>query len=198
MQEQAQKKSLLLASSSPYRKMLLERLGLPFEVRVPDVAEVARPGESPTRLVARLAAEKAEAIAARDTSAVVIGSDQLAVHDGQPLGKPGTPEKACAQLQAFSGGHVEFVTAVSVRCAESGFRFDRTVTTEVRFRVLSKAEIRRYVALDDPVDCAGAFKSEAAGIALLEAMRSDDPTAIIGLPLISVAEALRQAGLQLP
>jgi len=120
------------------------------------------------------------------------------VHKGQPLGKPGTAEKARAQLLAFSGGRVDFLTAVSLRCAEDGFRYDRTVTTEVRFRALTEAEVRRYVALDNPLDCAGAFKSEAAGIALLEAIRSDDPTAIIGLPLISVADALRRAGLRLP
>jgi septum formation protein len=198
MQSEAQKKSLLLASSSPYRKMLLERLGLPFEILVPAVDESPRPGETPARLVARLAAEKAEAIADRATAAVVIGSDQVAVHNGRVIGKPGTPAKARQQLLGFSGSRVDFLTAVSVRCADRGLRFDRTVTTEVRFRALSENEIARYVAQDHPVDCAGGFKSEAAGIALLQAMRSDDPTAIIGLPLISVAEALRAAGFDIP
>jgi septum formation protein len=198
MQKQAQKKSLLLASSSPYRKMLLERLGLPFEIQVPAVDEAERPGESPARLVARLAAEKAEAVAVRAPGAIVIGSDQVAVHNGRAVGKPGSAAKARQQLLAFSGSRVDFLTAVCVRCTGSDFRFDRTVTTEVRFRLLSEPEIRRYVAHDNPVDCAGGFKSEAAGITLLQAMRSDDPTAIIGLPLISVAEALRQAGLELP
>ena len=178
--------------------MLLERLGLSFDTLVPNIDESVRPGESPARLVARLAAEKAEAVAEREPAAIVIGSDQVAVHNGRAVGKPGTAARAREQLLAFSGSRVDFLTAVSIRCTDSGFRFDRTVTTEVRFRRLSEPEIRRYVAHDDPVDCAGGFKSEAAGIALLQAMRSDDPTAIIGLPLISVAEALRQAGLNLP
>lgn len=198
MQSEAQKKSLLLASSSPYRKMLLERLGLPFGTLAPEIDESPRPGESPARLVARLALEKAEAVSSRNTAAVVIGSDQVAVHNGRIMGKPGTAAQARQQLLEFSGSRVDFLTAVSIRCADSGLRFDRTVTTEVRFRALSEPEIQRYVAQDNPVDCAGGIKSEAAGIALLQAMRSDDPTAIIGLPLISVAEALRMAGFALP
>ena len=198
MHPQAHKKSLLLASSSPYRKLLLERLGIPFEVHSPQIDETARPGETPARLVKRLAAEKAEAVARLLPAAVVIGSDQLALHDGQVVGKPGTAARARRQLASFSGSRVDFLTALSVRCEDSGFRFENTVTTEVWFRSLSQAEIRRYVARDDPIDCAGGFKSEATGTALLQAMRSDDPTAIIGLPLICLAEALRQAGFDLP
>ena len=198
MHPQAHKKSLLLASSSPYRKLLLERLGIPFEVHSPQIDETAKPGESPARLVQRLAAEKAEAVARLLPAAVVIGSDQLALHDGQVVGKPGTAARARRQLASFSGSRVDFLTALSVRCEDSGFRFENTVTTEVWFRSLSQAEIRRYVARDDPIDCAGGFKSEATGTALLQAMRSDDPTAIIGLPLICLAEALRQAGFDLP
>ena len=178
--------------------MLLERLGLPFEIQVPDLDEAEHPGESPALLVARLAAQKAEAVAVRAPAAIVIGSDQVAVHSGRAVGKPGSAANARRQLLAFSGSRVDFLTAVSVRCTDIEFRFDRTVTTEVRFRLLSEPEIRRYVAHDNPVDCAGGFKSETAGITLLQAMRSDDPTAIIGLPLICVAEALRRAGLELP
>jgi len=198
MQPQSQKRSLVLASTSPYRKLLLERLGIPFEVYSPQIDETAQPGETPARLVRRLAAEKAEAVSRRLPAAVVIGSDQLALHDGGVVGKPGTAARARRQLASFSGSRVDFLTAISVRCADSGFRFDNTVTTEVRFRSLSESEIRRYVARDNPVDCAGGFKSEATGTALLQAMRSDDPTAIIGLPLICLAEALRQAGFDLP
>jgi septum formation protein len=178
--------------------MLLERLGLPFEVQSPSVDESPQPGETPGRQVKRLAAAKAEAVSQCRPAAVVIGSDQLAVHEGRVLGKPGSAAGARRQLTAFSGSRVDFLTAISIRCAETGFHFERTVTTEVRFRTLSPAEIRRYVALDHPVDCAGGFKSEASGTALLHAMRSDDPTAIVGLPLISVAEALRQAGFDAP
>lgn len=198
MPAQSQKKSLVLASSSQYRKELLERLGIPFDVHVPAIDESARPGESPARLAARLAAEKAVTVATGLPAAVVIGSDQVAVFAGQVVGKPGNAANARAQLAAFSGNRVDFLSAISVQCVESGFRFDRTVTTQVRFRALSQAEIRRYVARDNPVDCAGGFRSEATGSALLQSMRSDDPTAIIGLPLICVAQALREAGFPVP
>ncbi len=198
MHAKSQKRSLILASSSPYRKLLLERLGLPFEVQYSSVDESPQPGETPARQVKRLAAAKTDAVCECRPAAVVIGSDQLAVHEGRVLGKPGSAAGARRQLTAFSNSRVDFLTALSIRCADSGFRFEKTVTTEVRFRTLSAAEIRRYVALDHPIDCAGGFKSEACGTALLQAMRSDDPTAIVGLPLISVAEALRQAGFKVP
>lgn len=191
-------RTLILASSSPYRRSLLERFRLPFEVRVPDLDETPLPGETPMQLVARLAAAKAAMIAARQPEAVVIGSDQVAAHDGREAGKPGSIEQARRQLQGFSGATVDFLTAISVQCAQTGFRRDRTVSTEVAFRTLSADEIRRYVELDGPMDCAGAFRSEAAGSALLRYMRSDDPSAIIGLPLIALAEALREAGFDLP
>jgi septum formation protein len=198
MQQQSQKRSLILASSSPYRKMLLVRLGIPFEVFSPAVDETALAGEPPSRLVRRLASAKAQAVAGRFPAAVVIGSDQLAVHDGQVVGKPGTAARARQQLASFSGSRVDFQTAVAVMCAELGFEFTALVTTEAIFRDLSAVEIQRYVARDRPLDCAGGFKSEEAGTTLLRALRSDDPTAIVGLPLISVAEALRQVGYPVP
>lgn len=198
MQAQSLKRTLILASSSPYRKSLLARLGLPFEVCSPATDETHRPDEPPAELAARLAREKAASVARRFPQAVVIGSDQVAVHRGRIIGKPGTAERARRQLERFSGESVDFITAISVQCQQSGLRYEATVATEVAFRPLSGAEIRRYVDLDQPTDCAGAIRSEAAGPTLLSAMRSSDPTAIIGLPLIAVAAALRLAGFTLP
>jgi septum formation protein len=198
MQAQSLKRTLILASSSPYRKTLLARLGLPFDVCSPAIDETHRPDEPPAELAARLAREKAASIARRFPQAVVIGSDQVAVHRDRIIGKPVTAERARLQLERFSGESVEFLTAISVQCQESGLRYEATVSTEVAFRPLNGAEIQRYVDLDQPTDCAGAFKSEAAGPTLLRAMQSSDPTAIIGLPLIAVAAALRQAGYTLP
>lgn len=198
MPKETQERPLILASSSPYRKLLLERLGLPFETRSPEVDETLRAGEPPEALVARLASEKALAVARGAPGAVVIGADQVASHGERILGKPGTEERARAQLAEFSGRSVHFLSAVSVRCLQSGFCFDRTVDTEAVFRQLDSHEIARYVARDRPLDCAGAFRSEATGSALLRAMHSSDPTAIIGLPLITLAEALREAGFAVP
>jgi septum formation protein len=198
MQTQSLKRTLILASSSPYRKALLARLALPFEVCSPDTDEGPRPGEPPAELVVRLAQEKAASVARRFPQAVVIGSDQVAVHRGAIIGKPGTVKQACRQLERFSGDTVEFLTAVSVHCLETGLLYAATIGTEVAFRPLSGAEIRRYVDLDQPLDCAGAFRSEAAGPTLLRSMHSGDPTAIIGLPLIAVSAALRQAGYAVP
>jgi len=198
MPPQSQKRSLILASSSPYRKMLLERLGVPFTVLSSAVDESRRPGEAPARMVQRLAETKAAIVAQDSPAAVVIGSDQVAVHAGQVVGKPGDAARARQQLTSFSGSEVEFLTAVSVQCLELGLHFAASVVTEVSFRDLTAAEIERYIARDNPLDCAGAFKSEAAGIALLQATHSSDPTAIIGLPLISVAQALREAGYNVP
>ena len=198
MPQQSQKRSLILASSSVYRKMLLQRLGIPFAVHSPEIDETSRAEEQPTRLVQRLAAAKADAIASLYPAAVVIGSDQVAVHVSRVLGKPGTLERACQQLASFSGGRVDFHTAVAVRCVELGLKFDTSVPTEACFRDLTEAEIQRYVERDRPVDCAGGFKSEETGMTLLQALRSDDPTAIVGLPLIRVSEALRLAGYELP
>jgi septum formation protein len=198
MQVQSLKRTLILASSSPYRKELLARLGLPFEVCSPAIDERSRPEEPPGELVARLAREKAGSVSGRFPHAVVIGSDQVAVHRGRIIGKPGTADRACRQLQRFSGDSVEFLTAIAVQCLESELCYTAAVSTQVEFRPLSDAEIRRYVDFDQPTDCAGAFKSESAGPTLLHAMHSSDPTAIIGLPLIAVSAALRQAGYALP
>jgi septum formation protein len=198
MQTQSQKRSLVLASSSPYRKLLLERLGLPFEVCSPGIDEIPAADETAPQLVTRLADEKVLAVAERFPAAVVIGCDQVAVHRGRVVGKPGTAARARLQLASFSGSQVDFLSALAVRCLESGFHFATTVVTEVVFRKLAEDEIRRYVERDNPVDCAGGFKSEETGTALLRAMRADDPTAIIGLPLIRLAEALREAGYVLP
>jgi septum formation protein len=198
MQQQPTKRKLILASSSPYRRQLLSRLGIPFETHAPTIDESALPGEHPAQLAGRLAREKAEVLASRFPQAVVIGSDQVAVHRGRIVGKAGTAAGACRQLADFSGESVEFLTAVCVRCRESGLCREDTVGTRVAFRPLNDDEIRRYVGLDQPTDCAGSFKSEAAGPMLLRAMHSSDPTAIIGLPLITVAEALRAAGFDLP
>ncbi len=198
MHQQSHNRSLILASSSPYRKILLERLGLPFEVFSPDVDESLLEGEEPDALVARLAGDKSGAAARRFPSAVVVGSDQIAIFKSTIIGKPGNAANARKQLSVLSGRNVCFLSAVSVRCKETGFLFERTIPTNVRFRKLSVDEIERYVARDNPVDCAGGFKSEETGTSLLLAMESRDPTAIIGLPLIAVSEALRKAGFQVP
>lgn len=198
MPQQSHKRKLILASSSPYRKLLLERLGIPFDICKPDVDETPFRNEQALSLVSRLSRSKAQAVARQFPAAVVIGSDQVAVHNGGTIGKPGRVEQAIGQLRQFSGRTIHFLTAVSVICDDADFVHERTVVTDVSFRDLSDDEIRRYVEREKPLDCAGSFKSEAGGIGLMKAVRSDDPTAIVGLPLISVAEALRQAGYQVP
>jgi septum formation protein len=187
--------TLILASTSRYRRELMERLRLPFDVQAPQVDETPQPGESPARIAARLAQAKAQAVSAQRPSAVVIGSDQVAELDGQPIGKPGTHERAVAQLRSMSGRSVVFHTAVAVVCQESGFVGSALVPVTVRFRRLNDAEIERYLRLEEPYDCAGSAKSETLGIALLEAIESDDPTALVGLPLIRTCRLLREAGL---
>ena len=184
---------LILGSTSPYRRELLQRLGLPFEVCAPQVDETPSPGEAPRALAERLALAKARAVAALVPGALVIGSDQVAELDGQPLGKPGTHERARAQLARMSGRTVQFHTAVAV----VGPDFERVdlAPVAVRFRTLDEDEIERYLRAEQPYDCAGSAKSEGLGIALLEAIDSDDPTALIGLPLIRTARLLRAAGL---
>jgi septum formation protein len=189
---------LVLASTSPYRRTLLERLGVPFECIAPEADETPRPGESALALAQRLAALKAESVAARHGDAIVIGSDQVALRGSEKLGKPGSVERCIEQLEASSGRDVEFLTAVHVvngpaRTGES--HVDRTV---VRFRRLSRPEIERYVAADRPLDCAGGFKAESLGIALFERIESTDPTGLTGLPLIWLAHALRRAGIAVP
>lgn len=190
--------ALVLASTSRYRRELLARLALPFETAAPDVDETPRAGEAPRELALRLALEKAQAVAARKPQAIVIGSDQVADLHGQPLGKPGTHEHAAAQLARMSGQTVLFHTAVAVVQASRGFAQSSLATVTVRFRALDAATIERYLLAEQPYDCAGSAKSEGLGIALLQAIESDDPTALIGLPLIRTAQLLRAAGLTLP
>lgn len=190
--------ALVLASTSRYRRELLARLTLPFETAAPDVDETPRAGEAPRELALRLALEKAQAVAARKPQAIVIGSDQVADLHGQPLGKPGTHERAAAQLARMSGQTVLFHTAVAVVQASRGFAQSSLATVTVRFRTLDAATIERYLLAEQPYDCAGSAKSEGLGIALLQAIESDDPTALIGLPLIRTAQLLRAAGLTLP
>ncbi len=189
---------LVLGSTSRYRRELLERLNLPFEVAAPDVDETPLPGEAPRDLALRLALAKARAVAQQHPGAVVIGSDQVADLAGEPLGKPGQHERAVQQLRQMRGQTVVFQTAVAVVCADSGFEQVELAPVEVRFRALSDEEIERYLRAEQPYDCAGSAKSEGLGIALLDAIFSDDPTALIGLPLIRTCRMLRAAGLVLP
>jgi len=188
---------LILGSTSRYRRELLERLHLPFEVQAPQVDETPLPGESPETLARRLALAKARAVAARHPQAVVIGSDQVADLAGEPLGKPGTHARAVEQLQRMRGRTVIFQTALSVVCQASGFEMSDLAAVQVRFRALTDAEIETYLRLEEPYDCAGSAKSEGLGIALLESIDNDDPTALVGLPLIRTARLLRAAGLPL-
>jgi MAF protein len=186
---------LILGSTSPYRRALLERLGLPFTVAAPGVDEFPRPGEPPHGLAARLAGHKAEAVARLHPTAWVIGSDQVAALDDEVLSKPGNVDTACQQLAKCSGRMVTFYTAVRLLQFGTGRQESHVDTTRVKFRVLEDAEIVRYVERDQPLDCAGSFRSEGLGIALFERLETDDPTALVGLPLIWLSAALRHAGL---
>lgn len=191
-------RALVLGSTSRYRRELLARLGLPFDVAAPAVDETPLPHESPRALALRLAQAKARAVAALRPGAIVIGSDQVADLAGEPLGKPGNHERATAQLRRMSGHTVIFQTAVAVVCQATGFEQVDLAPVQVRFRSLGDAEIERYLQAEQPYDCAGSAKSEGLGIALLDAIDSDDPTALIGLPLIRTCRMLRAAGLVLP
>lgn len=188
---------LILGSTSPYRRELLNRLRLPFDTATPDVDETPQPGESPRDLACRLALAKAQTVARSAPQAVVIGSDQVADLNGQPLGKPGNHERATMQLQQMSGQTVIFQTAVAVVCQATGFEAVDLAVVKVLFRHLSAAEIDAYLRAETPYDCAGSAKSEGLGIVLLESIENDDPTALIGLPLIRTARLLRQAGIPL-
>ena len=185
---------LVLASTSRYRRELLERLRLPFDVVAPGVEETPLDDETPSATALRLALAKADAVALDDAEAVVIGSDQVADLDGRGLGKPGDHVRATAQLAAMRGRTVVFQTAVAVVCRAIGFRVAELVPVAVRFRDLSDAEIERYLRVETPYDCAGSAKIETLGIALVESVASDDPTALIGLPLIRTCALLRRAG----
>ena len=187
--------ALILGSTSRYRRELLQRLRLPFEVVSPEVDETPLPGEQPAAMAQRLALVKARAVASKFAAAVVIGSDQVADLDGEPVGKPGTHERAFEQLRSMSGRSVVFQTAVAVVRGDVGFEGVALVPVTVRFRTLTDAQIEHYLRAEQPYDCAGSAKSEALGIALLESIESNDPTALVGLPLIQTCALLRQAGI---
>jgi len=186
---------LILASTSRYRRELLERLRLPFEAIAPDVDETPHPGEAPAALAQRLALAKARVVALQHPEAVVIGSDQVADLDGSPIGKPGTHERAVAQLRSMRGRSVVFHTAVAVLRNDRAFAGTACVPVTVKVRHLGDAEIEHYLRAEQPYDCAGSAKAETLGIALLDAIESDDPTALIGLPLIRTCALLRAAGI---
>jgi len=187
-------RALILGSTSRYRHELLSRLGLPFETERPQVDETPAPGEAPADLARRLALAKAHDVASRHPEAVVIGSDQVADLLGQPLGKPGTHERAVAQLRQMRGQTVVFQTAVAVVCHATGFEQIDLAPVRVVFRDLGDAEIEHYLRTEQPYDCAGSAKSEGLGIALLERIDNDDPTALVGLPLIRTCRMIRAAG----
>lgn len=191
-------RSLVLGSTSRYRRELLARLGLTFDIAAPAVDETPQPGEAPPALALRLALAKAHSVAQQYPQAIVIGSDQVADLEGEPLGKPGDHVRATAQLRRMRGKTVIFHTALAVVCHDSGFEQVDLAPVRVRFRDLSDDEIERYLRAEQPYDCAGSAKSEGLGIALLDAIDSDDPTALIGLPLIRTCRMLRTAGLVLP
>lgn len=191
-------KPLVLASTSPFRAELLKKLGLPFETSAPRTTEDPLPHESPEALVCRLAEAKARAVSAQHTSALIIGSDQVACIDDQILGKPGSRETAVAQLQAASGRSVVFYTGLCLLNSSSGEVQVDVETFRVSFRQLDKAQITRYVDREQPFNCAGSFKSEGHGITLFTALEGRDPNALVGLPLIRLVEMLSVEGVVLP
>lgn len=189
------RQQLVLASTSPYRRALLERLGVAFSVADPEVAEERRPGETPENMVGRLAEAKALAVASRFPDSLIVGSDQVAVSDGEILGKPLTHENAARQLRTLSGREAAFHTAVCVHNTRTGMTRVRVVPCRVTFRTLDDATIESYLAKEQPYDCAGSAKSEGLGIALVARIQSEDPSALIGLPLIALVDLLREQGL---
>jgi septum formation protein len=189
-------RKLILASTSVYRRQLLERLRVPFDVIASDVDETPAPYESPERLACRLALAKARSVAESHSRSVVIGSDQVADLNGQALGKPGTHERATAQLKAMRGQTVVFQTAVSVVCIETGFSQTELAQVKVQFKNFSDAQIEAYLRTEMPYDCAGSAKSEGLGIALLARIDNDDPSALVGLPLIRTCKMIEDAGIQ--
>ncbi|HXY97848.1 MAG TPA: nucleoside triphosphate pyrophosphatase [Steroidobacteraceae bacterium] len=189
---------LILASTSPWRRELLARLAVDFEVVAPEIPEEHLPGESPTDRALRLATAKAQAVSTRHPHALVLGSDQVATSGGEVLDKPGDARRCREQLRRLSGHTAHFYTACVLLGAREGPHLAHVDTTTVVFRELSAGEIDRYVEREQPFDCAGGFRAEALGIALFDCIESQDPTALIGLPLIWLAGALRAAGFQLP
>ena len=191
-------RQLILASGSRYRRELLGRLGLPFEVAVPDVDESPRPQESPADTALRLAISKARSLQASRRDALIIGSDQVASSGGQRFDKPGNHENARRQLRELSGKTAQFDTAVALLDARNDSVQTRLVPCRVTFRALDEALIERYLEKEKPYDCAGAAKAEGLGIALIQRIETEDPTSLIGLPLIALSEMLRRAGLAVP
>ncbi|MGA9852302.1 MAG: Maf family nucleotide pyrophosphatase [Gammaproteobacteria bacterium] len=189
---------IILASTSAYRRRLLERLGLTFICEPPQVDEKPQNGETPQALVRRLARAKAQAVSAQYPDSVVIGSDQVAALDGAIIGKPGNHACALAQLTALSGRRVFFFTGLCVLDTRTQHCQEHLDQTCVRFRSLSATEIERYLKVEQPYNCAGSFKSEGLGISLFEAIESEDPTALVGMPLIALCHFLREAGVVLP
>lgn len=189
---------LLLASTSTYRRELLARLRTPFQAVAPGTDETPLPGEKPLALAQRLALAKAHSVAVLQPGAIVIGSDQVADLDGEAISKPGDHARATAQLRRMRGRRIAFHTAVAVLCIETGFSQQEVASVSVHFRALDDAEIERYLLADKPYDCAGSARSEGLGISLLESIESDDPTALVGLPLIRTCRMLRAAGLEIP
>jgi septum formation protein len=196
-QATASDRPLILGSTSRYRKELLARLCIPFHVEAPEVDETPQAQEAPKDLALRLALAKARAVANKYPDAVVIGSDQVADLEGEPLGKPGNHTNAVKQLKRMRGKTVIFQTALSVVCVATGFEQTDLAAVKVTFRDLTDAEIESYLKAEEPYDCAGSAKSEGLGIALLAAIDNDDPTALIGLPLIRTCHMLRAAGVKL-
>jgi septum formation protein len=190
-------RQVILGSTSAYRRELMNRLRVPFDVQAPDVDETALAGESPLQLANRLALAKAHAVAQKFPEAVVIGSDQVADLEGTALGKPGNFERATLQLRRMRGKTVVFHTALAVVCHATGFEAQDCASVRVVFRDLSDDEITTYLLAETPYDCAGSAKSEGLGIALLASIDSDDPTALVGLPLIRTCNMLRDAGVKL-
>lgn len=190
--------NIVLASASPYRRDLLARLQVPFSVADPGVDEQARAGEDPRDLARRLAEAKARAVGSRHPGAIVVGCDQVAVADGNIIGKPGDRDNAVRQLRALSGREVQFHTALCVHNAASGKTAVRVVTTRVSFRALEDATIERYLDREQPYDCTGSAKVEGLGIALIAGMEGEDPSALIGLPLIALVDLLAEHGVRVP
>ena len=190
-------RALILGSTSPYRRELLERLRLPFEVQRPEVDETPLNGETPVALAQRLAMAKALAVAQRFPQAIVIGSDQVADLNGEPLGKPGNHPNAVAQLQRMRGQTVVFQTAVAVVCHATGFAQSELAQVKVVFRNFSDQALQHYLHTEQPYDCAGSAKSEGLGIVLLARIDNQDPTALVGLPLLLTCRLLRAAGIPL-
>lgn len=191
-------KKLVLASTSPYRRELLSRLGIPFAIANPHTDERPLPGEAPTATALRLAEAKARAVAAQHPDALIIGSDQVAEADGRTFGKPGSHERAAAQLRELSGKTVNFFTGLCLLDTETGRAEVRGVSTLVGFRNLDDAEIESYLTREPAYDCAGSAKSEGLGIALLSRIEGSDPNALVGLPLIALCDLLRRHGVRIP